>query len=125
MALELLRHIPFVAKVDIKLEVGGKSVASGIDLYDGINEWVVYTSYKLLPCQVKEVITNNLPNGVKSIQEYLSNPSTEQDNEANRVAVTPTIIYKTSGENKARITSSGRFYLVRRGDKYRWISHIE
>ena len=112
LQIEVLRNVPFVAKLDIQLEIGGKLIATGDPRYDGESEWVIYASFGHLACNIREGVIENIE---MSLEEYLSkdapNLSPNLQDIETRVAVTPLMIYKTAGSREMKLTSAARSYL--------------
>lgn len=110
--LRVLRRVPFLAKIDVRLTVGGQPVTLGNPLYDGEEEWCIYGSFGNLPCSVGDAIVHALPPGY-TLEQYVIGDSRlppELSNRADRIAVTPLMIYR-SADSETKVTSAARSYL--------------
>ena len=109
MELKLRRPVPFLAKIDVNLEVDGKRVPTGVSAYDGELEWCIFNDFRNLPCRLTEALEEALPPG-KDLLQFLTDENSETEMER-RVAVTPVMVYKHPPNGRVKLTSAARSYL--------------
>ena len=114
MALELARPIPFIARIDVRLQMGEKLVSLNNPLYDGEEDWVVLSSFQNLPARLMDAINRSLPDGVNDVEELLlAEPDDLPEGFGaahERISVSPLMLYGTDSGVR-RLASAGKSYL--------------
>ena len=115
MALQLARPVPFIARIDIRLQIGGKLVPLENHLYDGEEDWVILASFENLPARLMDAINRNLPGGIADVEQLLAAsaadlPEDFQSEPHERISVSPLILYGTDSR-ACRLASAGKSYL--------------